>query len=93
MKKKEACELLGVDMKGLAEIVCIQYDSLRSLRVFSPIHVKLIRWEIDKRFIKKINDSSDNVSHASYNHSNMQREIDSLVAKGIENEKARAEDI
>ena len=54
MNKKEACDLLGVDMKGLAAIVGIKYDSLRSLKVFAPIHLDLIEWELDKRFIKNL---------------------------------------
>lgn len=59
MNKREACELLGVDMKGLASIVGIKYDSLRSLKDFAPIHLDLIEWEIDKRFIKSSLDKVD----------------------------------
>ena len=61
MNKREACELLGVDMKGLAKIICIKYDSLRSLKEFGDIHLNLIEWEVDKRFIKASINQADSL--------------------------------
>ena len=61
MNKKEACKLLDVNMKELANIISIKYDSLRSLKTFSEIHLNLIQWELDKRFIQSVLDQAESL--------------------------------
>lgn len=81
MKKKEACQLLDVNMKGLAKIICIKYDSLRSLKTFSVIHLKLMQWELDKRFIKSLIDQADDLKEVAKQHmetiNHIQKALDS----------------
>ncbi len=95
MNKKEACYLLGVDMKGLADIVSIKYDSLRSLKSFAPIHLNLIQWELDKRFIKSMIGQADYLSVAAKAHLERISIIEESLNKNqekINNELERAKD-
>lgn len=81
MNKRQACELLGVNLTGLAKIICMKYDSLRSLKKFSPIHLKLMQWELDKRFVKDLIDKGDDVKEVAEKHmetiNQIQRALDS----------------
>lgn len=93
MKKREACELLGANsIKDLANMLDINYDSLRTMKRLSSTHVKLVRWELDKQFIKSINEIDGWTHEATSNHLDKHAEIDELVAKGVSDEKARAND-
>ena len=94
MKKREACELLGASsIKDLANMLDINYDSLRSMKRLSSIHIKLVRWELDKQFMKAIKDAGKLSSDIGVKHLAKQSEIDSLVAKGLADEEARARDV
>ena len=93
MKKREACELLGANsIKELANMLDINYDSLRTMKRLSSTYIKLVRWEVDKQFIKSLSDIDGWTTEATANHLVKHAEIDELVAKGIADDKARAED-
>jgi DNA-directed RNA polymerase sigma subunit (sigma70/sigma32) len=93
VKKREAAELLGAkSIKDLASMLDINYDSLRTMKRLSSIHIKLVRWEVDKQFIAAIKNIDNFSIEATTNHSSKQREIDKLVAQGLADEEARAND-
>ena len=93
MKKREACELLGLEsIKELAVALGVSYDSLRSTKELSSLHIRFIRHEIDKRFIAEIKNAGDNTMHAAHAHSNLQRKVDEMVDKRAADNKARAND-
>jgi len=72
---------LGVNLTGLAKIICMKYDSLRSLKKFSPIHLKLMQWELDKRFVKDLIDKASDIQEEAdihmYTINQIQRDLDS----------------
>ena len=93
MKKREAAELLGVkSIKDLATMLEINYDSLRTMKRLSSMHIKLVRWEVDKQFIATIQGVGKSTIDATVNHLSKQSKIDKLVAQGLADEEARAND-
>lgn len=95
MNKKQACALLDVNLTELAEIVSIKYDSLRSLKEFSAVHLNLIRWELDKRLIKEMKKNGNDIADISKAHVDDCLIIDIALedkAKSDADKIARAED-
>ena len=93
MKKREACELVGVDsIKDLANLLDINYDSLRSIKELSTMHIKLVRWEIDKQFIESIKDIGNHSFDANIQHLAKHKRIDDLLSREVASEIARAND-
>ena len=93
MKKREACELVGVEsIKDLANLLDINYDSLRSIKELSTMHIKLVRWEIDKQFINSIKDIDNHSLDANIQHLAKHKRIDDLLSREVASEIARAND-
>ena len=93
MKKREACHVLGLSgIKELAKVLDVKYDSLRSMKRLSSMHIKLVRWEMDKQFMAEIMAASELTSDIGVRHLARRLKIDKLVAQGLADEEARAND-
>ena len=93
MNKQEACKLLDVNLRHLAEIIGIGYDSLRSLKELSATHIKLISWELDKRYIDAVYGCEGDLKDVGDAHKSKVNELNKIIRKAhLKSEIERAKD-